>query len=143
MGVAFAPGDVLGPTDLDFYLSDAMGNPVDPFEITYTIYVVQDGQEIAFPAHEDATPVNPAPGHYYAEFIVPNWSPGCYRIRWTWRVNDGDPRKQAVQEFAILSAPGMGCVYSSLGTGTTGPGTGGSGGSGSGICCCHSAACCC
>jgi hypothetical protein len=142
MGVAFAPGSVLGPTDLDFYLSDAMGNPFDPFEITYSIFgVLPDGSEVVSSSHQDQVPVNPAVGHYYAEFTVPSWSPGCYRIKWVWRVLDGDPRKQAVQEFAILSAPGMGCLYNTLGTG--GGGGGGAGGSGSGLICCHSAACCC
>lgn len=114
----FTTGQVLGQGDLDIFLTDSSGNPVNAYEISYAIYYVdpQTSSEVLIgPANR--TPVNPAVGEYYASLMIPsNASTGCYRIRWQFRETAGSAQEGAVQNFVVegeatvAAAPYSACV---------------------------------
>jgi len=99
----FDTGQVLGQGDLDIFLTDSVGNPINAYEISYAIYYVDpvtNTEVLIGPAAR--TPVNPAVGEYYASLMIPNnASTGCYRIRWRFRETAGAPEEGAVQNFVV------------------------------------------
>lgn len=107
MGVAFAPGALLGRGDLDIFLTNSAGNVANAAEITYAIYWVDPGPPEVEVLIGSAVrvPVNPAVGEYYASLQIPaSANLGDYRIRWTFRELAASPQQQVVQEFAVVSA---------------------------------------
>jgi hypothetical protein len=105
MGVVFTQGQTLGRGDLYIYMSNAQGNPVNVYQITYSIYFVDPSthQEVLI-GSPTRTPVNPSVGEYYASLQVPSSaSPGDYRIRWLFRETSTSAQEGAVQEFGVVS----------------------------------------
>ncbi len=104
-GVTFEQGQVLEQGDLDIFIEDSTGNPINVVDISYALYFVdpQTAQEVLIgPARR--IPVNPTVGEYYASLMVPsNADPGGYRIRWTFRETVSSPTEGAVQEFGVLA----------------------------------------
>lgn len=107
MAVAFYPGQEVSRGDLDIFVKDSSQTPINPAEITYSLYYVDPGPpeaEVLIGA-ADRTPVNPAVGEFYAALMVPaNATIGTYRIRWTIREAVGTPQMQVVQEFAVIKS---------------------------------------
>lgn len=106
MSVVFTQGQLLGRGDLDIFLSNASGNPINVYQITYAIYFVDPSTQAEVLIGSNArTPVNPAVGEYYAALQVPsNAAPGDYRIRWLFRETAASAQEGAVQEFGVVSA---------------------------------------
>ena len=106
MSVVFTQGQLLGRGDLDIFLSNASGNPVNAYQITYAVYLVDPSTQAEVLIGSNArTPVNPAVGEYSAALQVPaNAAPGDYRIRWLFRETSVSPQEGAVQEFGVVSA---------------------------------------
>jgi len=106
MSVVFTQGQLLGRGDLDIFLSNASGNPLNVYQITYAIYLVDPSTQAEVLIGSNArTPVNPAVGEYYAALQVPsNAAPGDYRIRWLFRETAASAQEGAVQEFGVVSA---------------------------------------
>lgn len=106
MSVVFTQGQLLGRGDLDIFLSNASGNPINVYQITYAIYLVDPSTQAEVLIGSNArTPVNPAVGEYYAALQVPsNAAPGDYRIRWLFRETAASAQEGAVQEFGVVSA---------------------------------------
>ena len=105
MGVIFTPGETLGRNDLDIFLSNAFGNPVNAFSISYALYYVDPDTctEVLIGAAA-RVPVNPAVGEYYASLqIPPNATPGDYRIRWLFRETATSTEEGAIQEFGVVA----------------------------------------
>ena len=105
MSVVYTQGELLGRGDLDIFLSNSVGNPVNAFTITYSLYYVDPdtGSEVLIGAM-GRTPVNPSVGEYYASLQIPsNAAPGDYRIRWLFRENATSAEEGAVQEFGVVS----------------------------------------
>lgn len=104
MAVAFKPRDILGRGDLDIFLTNSSGYPMDAYEVTYALYYVSSGCQVTetLVGLPDRTPANPTVGEYYASWMVPNGaSPGEYRIRWTFKERVNSPATMVVQEFAV------------------------------------------
>jgi len=99
----FTQGETLGRTDLDIFLADSLGNPINAFSISYALYFVDPAttmEVLVGPA--ERTPVNPAVGEYYAALQIPVTAlPGSYRIRWLFRETAASPQEGAVQEFSV------------------------------------------
>ena len=106
MSIAFQAGQTIGRGDLDIFLTNVAGNPINAAEITYALYYVDPGPpevEVLI-GGTGRIPVNPAVGEYYASLMVPpGASVGAYRIRWTFRELVSSPLQQVVQEFAVVS----------------------------------------
>lgn len=105
MGVVFTTGQTLGRGDLDVFLSNASGNAVNAYAITYAIFFVDPDTEVEVLIGPAArTPVNPAVGEYYASLMVPTSAVvGDYRIRWTFQELSSSPEQTVVQEFGVVS----------------------------------------
>jgi len=105
MSVVFTQGETLGRNDLDIYMSSANGNPVNVFEITYSIYYVDpDTSMEVLIGSNTRTPVNPSVGEYYASLQIPASAvPGDYRIRWLFRETSTTAQEGAVQEFGVVT----------------------------------------
>lgn len=102
MGVAFFRGQQLGNEDLNIYLENNSGYPVNAAEIYYALYDFTTGEEVLLGAPK-RTPANPSVGCYYASIIVPlDANIGSYRVRWTFRETLGGPLHQVVQEFEVI-----------------------------------------
>jgi len=105
MGVIYTPGQVLDRGDLDVFLKNASGNPVNAFEITYGLVFVDPGPpEALIPIGDQARiPINPSIGEYFASLMIPpNASLGNYRIKWAVREFAGAPQQLLVQEFGVV-----------------------------------------
>jgi hypothetical protein len=105
MSVVFTQGQLLGRGDLDIFLSNASGNPINVYQITYAVYFVDPVSQAEVLIGSNArTPVNPAVGEYYAALQVPsNAAPGDYRIRWLFRETAASAQEGAVQEFGVVT----------------------------------------
>jgi len=102
MAVAFNRGQQLGREDLNIFMENASGLPMNPAEITYALYDFTTGQEVLV-GPPRRLPANPSVGEYYANIVIPlDANIGSYRIRWTFRETVNGPIQQAVQEFAVM-----------------------------------------
>jgi hypothetical protein len=102
MPVAFYRGQQLGREDLNIFLDNTTGNPINVAEITYALFDFTTGME-ALVGPPRRTPSNPSVGEYYANIVIPlDANLGDYRIRWTFRETVNGPIQSAVQEFAIM-----------------------------------------
>jgi hypothetical protein len=105
MAVVFTQGQVLARGDLDIFLSNSDGNPINAFSISYAVYYVDPttSSEVLI-GSAARTPVNPGVGEYYASLqIPPSAAPGDYRIRWRFRETSTSAEEGAVQEFGVVS----------------------------------------
>jgi len=105
MAVVFTQGQVLARGDLDIFLSNSDGNPINAFSISYAVYYVDPttSSEVLI-GSATRTPVNPGVGEYYASLqIPPSAAPGDYRIRWRFRETSTSAEEGAVQEFGVVS----------------------------------------
>lgn len=102
MSVNFFRGQQLGREDLNIFLVNASGTPVNAAEISYALYDYTTSQEVQL-GNPRREPANPSVGEYYASVIIPlDANLGEYRIRWTFREYVGAPMQQVVQEFAVI-----------------------------------------
>jgi len=100
----FDQGQTLVRGDLDIFLTDAVGNPVNAYEITFAIYFVdpQTGAEVLI-GPRTRTPVNPSVGEYYASLMIPSGAViGCYRVRWLFRETASSAEEGVVQQFGVI-----------------------------------------
>lgn len=112
MSVAFYRGQQLGREDLNLFLENASGVPVNAAEIAYALYDFTTRQEVLVGVPR-RVPANPSVGEYYASIIVPlDANLGNYRIRWTFRESVSAPLRQVVQEFEVIDKVTAGTFYS-------------------------------
>ena len=101
-GVAYFPGQILGPKELFIQITNERGNPSDPFQITYAVFDKTTGLEILMGSPANM-PVKLSLGKYYANYVIPNQSnAGDWVIRWTFSLNQGDVARSVCQEFAVV-----------------------------------------
>lgn len=118
MSVAFYRGQQLGREDLNLFLENASGVPVNAAEIAYALYDFTTRQEVLVGVPR-RVPANPSVGEYYASIIVPlDANLGNYRIRWTFRESVSAPVRQVVQEFEVVDKVTAGTFYSAAFTQT-------------------------
>jgi hypothetical protein len=119
----FEQGQTLEQGDLDIFLTDSDGNPVNAYEISFAIYFVdpQTGTEVLI-GPSSRTPVNPEVGEYYASLRIPSSAEiGCYRIRWLFRETADAEQEGVVQQFGVIgeiettSSPYSTCVQGLIG----------------------------
>jgi len=102
----FERGVTLGRGDIEIFLTDASGNPVNAYSISYGLYYVdpETSSEVLI-GSSARTPVNPEVGEYYASLMIPNNAEiGCYRIRWIFRQTATSSEEGAVQQFGVIGA---------------------------------------
>jgi len=101
MGVGFLRGQQLGRDDLNLFLTNSSGHPINAAEIYYAIYDFTTGLEVLVGTPK-RNPLNPTVGEYYASLIIPlDANLGDYRIRWVMREIVGGPLQTVVQEFNV------------------------------------------
>jgi hypothetical protein len=101
MGTSFLRGQQLGRSDLNIFLTNSSGHPVNAAEINYAIYDNTTGQEVLV-GPQRRIPVNSSIGEYFVSLVVPlDANIGDYRVRWTMREMLGGPLQSVVQEFNI------------------------------------------
>ena len=88
--------------DLSLFTNSKDGTPKDAAEISYSIFDFTTGVEVLLsPANR--TPMNPAIGEYYADFVVPpDANIGRYRIRWYFKEYLNTQEIEVVQDFSIV-----------------------------------------
>jgi len=101
MGTLFYRGQQLGRNDLNVFLTNASGHPINAAEINYAVYDNTTGLEVLVgPLRR--IPVNASVGEYFANIVVPlDANLGDYRVRWTIREMVGGPIQTALQEFNV------------------------------------------
>jgi len=104
MSTNFEQGQTLGQGDLDIFLTDSSGNPINAYQISYAIYFVDPSTGVeALIGPKVKIPANPSVGEYYAAMRVPGGAEiGCYRIRWVFRQTSASPQEGAVQQFGVI-----------------------------------------
>lgn len=107
MGVLFLRGQQLGKDDLNIFLTNASGHPINAAEIYYAIFDFTTGMEVLV-GPQRWTPANPSVGEYYASLLIPtDANIGGFRIRWTMREVFGGPVQTVVQEFTVQDRQAM------------------------------------
>lgn len=102
MGVAFKKGQALGPNDLKIAIRDTLGNLIDPFVITYSVFDFTSGVEVLIGA-PNQRPESTGVGIFYAPLIIPlDSNLGEWVIRWNFRETPTSEILQVVQEFAVV-----------------------------------------
>lgn len=102
MGVVFKKGQVLGPDDLKIAIRDPLGNLIDPFVITYSVFDFTSGIEVLMGA-PNQRPESTGVGVFYAPFLIPlDANIGEWVIRWNFRETPTSEILQVVQEFAVV-----------------------------------------
>jgi hypothetical protein len=102
-GVAYYPGQILGPQELYIQVLNERNNPFDPKEIYYAVFDRTTGLDILVGGLKNQ-PVRLSTGKYYANYTVPQNAPvGDYSIRWTFIDDEGNPARNVVQEFAVVN----------------------------------------
>ena len=104
MSTNFEQGQTLGQGDLDIFLTDSSGNPINAYQISYAIYFVDPSTGVeALIGPKEKIPANPTVGEYYAAMRIPGGAEiGCYRIRWVFRQTSVSPQEGAVQQFGVI-----------------------------------------
>ena len=101
MGTLFLRGQQLGRKDLNVFLTNSSGHPVNAAEINYALYDNTTGLEVLV-GPQRRIPVNASVGEYFANIVVPlDANIGSYRARWTIREMLGGPIQTALQEFEV------------------------------------------
>jgi hypothetical protein len=101
MGTLFFRGQQLGRNDLNVFLTNASGHPINAAEISFALYDNTTGLEVLV-GPQRRIPVNASVGEYFANIIVPlDANIGEYRARWTIREMLGGPIQTALQEFNV------------------------------------------
>lgn len=101
-GVAYYPGQILGPKELYIQITNERGNPADPYSITYAVYDKTTGMEILMGSPANM-PVKLSCGKYYANYLIPDRANvGDWVIRWSFVLNQNDTPRSVVQEFAVV-----------------------------------------
>lgn len=101
MGTSFLRGQQLGRNDLNIFLTNSSGHPVNAAEISYAIYDFTTGQEVLV-GPQRRVPVNASVGEYFVSLVIPlDANIGDYRVRWAMREMVGGPLQSVVQEFSI------------------------------------------
>lgn len=101
MATSFLRGQQLGRSDLNIFLTNSSGHPINAAEISYAIYDNTTGQEVLV-GPQRRIPVNSAVGEYFVSLVVPiDANIGDYRVRWAMREVVGGPIQSVVQEFNI------------------------------------------
>jgi hypothetical protein len=104
VATTYTPGQTLGRGDLDIFLTDNTGQPVNAADIYYALYYVDPGppevEVLIGSAHR--IPLNPQIGEYYAALMVPPTATvGTYRVKWTFREFVSSAPIQVVQQFQV------------------------------------------
>lgn len=119
MSVCFEKLQELGRNDLNIFLVNELGVPVNAAEIYYQLFYIdvsngQPGIEVPLAGGKKFEPVNPSIGEYYAAIEIPVTSSiGEHRIRWFFSLKVGGELQEVVQNFCIGQNS----------TGTGGPGS--------------------
>ena len=102
-GVAYYPGQILGPQELYINLLNENNNPFEPSEVNYAIFDRSTGLDV-LTGSPAAMPTKIAIGRYYANFQVPETaSEGDWIIRWRIVDTDDAAERFVVQEFAVVN----------------------------------------
>ena len=101
-GVAYYPGQFLGPQELYIQVLNERNNPFDPSEITYAIFDRTTGLDILVGSPAQS-PVRTGCGKYHANFQIPkSANQGDWIIRWNFKDESTDSERNVIQEFAVV-----------------------------------------
>ena len=112
--VTIYKGQELNKNNLNIFIGDVDGNPVNPLFISYTIYKRTKSKVPEFtktyrideePISEtiDSTPIPFGIGKFYAPWVMPiDIDLGYYRIKWIIQLNQDAQKIEQVEEFEIL-----------------------------------------
>lgn len=102
MSVAFKPGQTLTDSDLKIIVRDAVGTPVDPSYIRYSLFDDTTGVEVLMGA-PDRIPATSGTGQYYVGASIPlDANVGDWLVRWTFKLSPVSATVQAVQAFNVV-----------------------------------------
>jgi hypothetical protein len=102
MSVAYSRGQQLGRQDLNIFLNNSSGHPVNASEIYFELYDFTTGQEVLV-GQPRRQPTNASIGEYYASVLIPlDARIGPYRARWFFREVVGGALQTVVQEFEVV-----------------------------------------
>lgn len=100
MPTSFPRGKITGPDDLYIQL-EKDGTPVDPHEITYSLYEVTDQGDVVI-GQPNRDPIRHELGYYYAKFQIPqDANLSLYRVRWRIKRTSGSDYRTAMEEFEV------------------------------------------
>lgn len=108
----FSRGDRLGSDNLTISFEKSIsydlpgyGRPLSPYTVTCTVGRVHPTTGVfTRVGPEDRPVVKNKTGEYFANFIVgSNWTPGYYRIVWSYSVSQPDPAQTTSADFIVLA----------------------------------------
>jgi hypothetical protein len=101
-GVLLTQGKVLGSGDLNLLVRDSQNNILDPYNIAYSIFQLDEQGNQTLVAGPQATPTRASAGAYYINITIPTTWHGPYRLVWYLIQNQGDPQIQVYEDFQVV-----------------------------------------
>lgn len=97
-------GRPLGPGDLAILTRDAKGCLVNPASITYSIFAVDDKENMVLMTQPKQEPHHSGHGAFYVHMTIPtNWPDGQYCVVWYMQYYSLDePMAQVTMEFQVV-----------------------------------------
>jgi len=100
----FNIGDETSEEDL-FIKLDLAGVLTDPFEIKYTLKLIEKGIADPLPNQENRVPAKFATGHFFVDIVFSTiFSTGDYIVQWLYKQESDSPLTEDVVEFQLLGS---------------------------------------
>jgi hypothetical protein len=105
---SFNRGYTFTSTDLFIKFYDALGRPIVPYSVKFSVYIIDSGAEVVVSdgipiEHRDATQLSSGSNYFWAGFTsLPAWAAGTYRIVWETVDVSGSPTEYVNEDFLII-----------------------------------------
>lgn len=99
--VILAAGKTLGHGDLSILVRDGQGRMVDPFTVSYDIFVVNEKGEESLVTPPQSVPRRASHGSYFVPITVPAAWHGLFKLVWHLREYETSPLNQIFENFRV------------------------------------------
>ena len=101
--IVFERGQQLTKDDLNIYIRDDVGNLVDPYSITYSIYDKTGSKPVLVGNSLDQIPTRQSVGYYWANIRIDDMDNlGEYEICWNYKATEASDKEASKQRFSII-----------------------------------------
>lgn len=101
-GVCFNQGKQLGTGDLSLLVRDSQNNIIDPFNISYTIFQLDEQGNQTMMTQPKSSPSRAGLGAYFINLTIPSVWHGEFKLVWYLIQNQGDPEVQVYEDFQVV-----------------------------------------
>lgn len=98
----FTQGQKLGPGDLSLLVRDASGRMVEPANISYTIFQLDENENETLVSPPGAIPRKSSHGAFFADFSIPTVWEGRFRLAWSLQQYPTTDTQRVFEDFQVV-----------------------------------------